>query len=126
MIEDIQNDSSIENIILGYLQTPVDILQLSTNTFGCYVIKKLIECVNEDRRLPLNFVIISNFEKLAMDMHGILIIKPFLQKCKDNINKEQIVNIISKDFFNLCQNQFSNFIIQDILEVKDFIFILIV
>jgi hypothetical protein len=92
------------------------ILKAALNQNGTHVIQKLIVHIPEQYRTEFNMIFVKFFCVLAMDMYGVCAIIKFMNYTKNEIIEKYLLNLILSNFVNIAQNQYGNYLIQNILE----------
>ena len=103
-------------LILLYFNDFNKILKATLNQNGTYVIQKLIVHIPEKYRMKFNFFFVKFICILAMDMYGVCTAIKFINYTKDEIIEKQLLNIILTNFVNIAENQYGNYLIQNIME----------
>ena len=88
----------------------------SLDSYGSYVIQKIIEHIPEKFRIKFNLLFISFIPLISLKKFGVCSVKKFISFTKNEENIEQIVNIIRKNFIKIATNNFGNFLIQFIVK----------
>lgn len=107
---------SLNNFISGVKNKIYD---LSTNSLGCRIVQKLIECI------PTSYIsdivypeIMSNISNLAEDKYGNYVIQHILTQ-SDTHFKSQTINIVSKNIFDLSRQKFSSNVVQECFKMSN-------
>ena len=83
---------------------------------GCYTIQKIIACIPSKLRNDFNFIFASFIDLLSKEKFGIVLVKKFIEKTKDESIISLIMNFIRKNFMDIAENQYANYLIQYVLE----------
>ena len=83
---------------------------------GCYTIQKIIACIPSKLRNDFNFIFISFINLISKEKFGIVVVKKFIEKTKDENIISLIMNFIRKNFMDIAVNQYANYLIQFLLE----------
>ena len=86
------------------------------NPNGCFVIKKFILYLPENKRTKINYYFLKLLCSLSMNMYGVSLVKKFISTSKNQQIINQIFQIIIHNFLKICQNQYGNYLIQFLLE----------
>ena len=92
------------------------ILKASLDQNGTYVIQKLIVHIPEKYRVVFNLIFVKFICILAMDMYGVCTAIKFINYTKNEIIEKQLLNIILSNFVNIAENQYGNYLIQNVME----------
>jgi len=92
------------------------ILKAALNQNGTYVIQKLIVHIPEKFRMEFNLTFVKYVCILAMDMYGVCTVIKFLNYTKNEIIEKHLLNLILSNFVNISENQYGNYLVQNILE----------
>lgn len=103
-------------LLLYYFNDFNKILKATLNQNGTYVIQKLIVHIPEKSRMQFNLVFVNFICILAMDMYGVCTAIKFINYTKNEIIEKQLLNIILSNFTNISENQYGNYLIQNIME----------
>ena len=101
-----------ENIILEFIEN-VNLASLCYNANSCHVLEKIIKIIPEDKREKINTFVINNIYNLSMDPNGIYIIREFIRKTENVINKCSIALMLEIQTQKLIDDQYGNFVIQE-------------
>ena len=97
-----------------------DLFDLSISQNSTHVIFKLINNINNPKKYYIIQFCINNFIQLCINLNGSTIIKKFISQ----INNYQIIKIIIKiteqHYVQIVENQFGNYVIQDIFQYFGF------
>ena len=89
------------------------------NQNGTYVIRKILQLVNENYRLKLNELIIKNINILVADTNGVCIVIKYILSCETKSN----IDIFIRNIVLYSNNKYSNYAVQalysKILKFKD-------
>ena len=88
----------------------------SFNSFGSYVIQKIIERIPEKFRLKFDLLFILIIPHLSLKQYGVCCIKKFVSSLKNEDLIDKIVNIILANFVQIATNNYGNFVIQFMLK----------
>ena len=103
-------------LLLNYFNDFDKILKATLNQNGTYVIQKLIVHIPEKKRMEFNLMFVKFICILAMDMYGVCTAIKFINYTKHEIIEKQLLNIILTNFVNIAENQYGNYLIQNIME----------
>ena len=92
------------------------ILKATSNQNGTYVIQKLIVYIPEKYRITFNLIFLKLICILSMDMYGVCTVIKFIDHTKNEIIVKQLLNLILTNFVNIAENQYGNYLIQNILK----------
>jgi len=92
------------------------ILRAALNQNGTYVIQKLIRHIPEKYRMEFNLIFVKFICILSMDMYGVCTVIKFINYTKNEIIEKQLLNLILTNFVNISENQYGNYLIQNIME----------
>ena len=92
------------------------ILKATSNQNGTYVIQKLIVHIPEKFRISFNLLFLKLICILSMDMYGVCTVIKFIDHTKNEIIEKQLLNLILTNFVNIAENQYGNYLIQNILK----------
>lgn len=107
--------SSMSNFIVGVKNKIYD---LSTNSLGCRVVQKLIECIPTAYIKDIVYPeIMLNISNLAEDKQGNYVIQHILTYSDHNY-KAQTINIVSKNIYNLSCQKFSSNVVQECFKMS--------
>ena len=103
-------------LILNSFYDYKKLIYASFDSYGSYVIQKIIEHIPERFRIRFNLLFISFIPLISLKKFGVCCAKKFISFSKNEENIEQIVNIIRKNFVKIATNNFGNFLIQFIIK----------
>ena len=63
-----------------------------------------------------NFIFASFIDLLSKEKFGIVLVNKFIEKTKDESIISLIINFIRKNFMDIAENQYANYLIQYVLE----------
>lgn len=89
-------------------------LLLASNTYGTFILQKMVDHFPEDLLTPIYNVCKDNFIKMATSSNGLPIIKKALAKFKRG--KQSFIDIIEENTNSLAQHPFGNYAIQVAIE----------
>ena len=92
------------------------ILRAALSQNGTYVIQKLIRHIPEKYRMEFNIIFVKFVCILSMDMYGVCTVIKFINYTKNEIIEKQLLNIILTNFVNISENQYGNYLVQNIME----------
>ena len=92
------------------------ILKAAFNENGTYVIQKLVVHIPEKFRKDFNLTFVKYIYILAMDKYGVCTVIKFFKYTKNEIIEKHILNLILSNFVNISENQYGNYLVQNILE----------
>ena len=104
------------NLLLNSFYDYNKILKATSNQNGTYVIQKLIVHIPEKYRINFNLIFLKLICILAVDMYGVCTVIKFIDHTKNEIIEKQLLNIILSNFVNIAENQYGNYLIQNILK----------
>ena len=109
--------SEIEYIyILNSFNDYNNFLCTTLDSIGFYTIQKIIDCIPGQYRINFNVIFVSFFGLITKTKFGIVIVKKFIKKTKDENINLLIMNFIRKNFMDIAVNQYANYLIQFLLE----------
>lgn len=88
----------------------------SFDSYGSYVIQKIIEHIPEKYRKQFNLLFITFIPILSMKQFGVCSIKKFISYSKNEELNEKIINLMRKNFVQIATNNYGNFLIQFMLK----------
>ena len=88
----------------------------SFDSFGSYVIQKIIEHIPEKFRKKFNLLFILIIPNLSLKQYGVCCIKKFIEFTKDEDIIDKVINVIRKVFVLISTNNYGNFLIQFMLK----------
>ena len=91
-------------------------LTASLDSNGSYTVQKIIERIPNRFRNDFNYIFISFIEFTSKTKFGIITVKKFISYTKDENTISQIMNFIRNNFMNFAVGQYSNYLIQFLLE----------
>ena len=103
-----EEEKIIENYIINHL------MELSLGNNSNHVIQKLIEKMYQ-REYLINFIL-KNFFILTLNLNGAAVAKKFISEIKDEKIKKYLILLIEKNYFKMCEDQYSNYVIQYVIE----------
>jgi len=103
-------------LILNSFNDYLKLVYASFDTYGSYVIQKIIEHIPEKFRIKFNLLFIASIPIIAFQKFGVCTAKKFISYTKNEDTIEQIVNLIRKNFVKIATNNFGNFLIQYIIK----------
>ena len=86
------------------------------NSFGSYVIQKIIERIPEKFRLKFDLLFILIIPHLSLKQYGVCCVKKFVSSIKNEDLIDKIINIILANFVQIATNNYGNFVIQFMLK----------
>ena len=92
------------------------ILNAALNQNATYVIQKLIVHIPEKYRMEFNLIFVKLLFILSMDMYGVCTVIKFINYTKNEDIEKLILNLILPNFVNIAENQYGNYLIQNIME----------
>ena len=102
--------------ILNSFSNYNNFLAACLNPKGCYTIQKIIACIPSKLRNDFNFIFVSFINLISKEKFGIVVVKKFIEKTKDENIISLIMNFIRKNFMDIAVNQYANYLIQFLLE----------
>ena len=102
-------------LLLFYFSDFTKIIKATLNQNGTYVIQKLIVNIPEKHRMEFNLNFVKFICILAMDMFGVCTAIKFINYTKNEIIEKQLLNIILSNFITIAENQYGNYLIQNIM-----------
>ena len=113
---ELANSEEEYKLLLHYFSDFNKILKATLDQNGTYVIQKLIVHIPEKNRMDFNLIFVKFICILAMDMYGVCTAIKFINYTKNEIIEKQLLNIILTNFVNIAENQYGNYLIQNIME----------
>ena len=92
------------------------LFSVSSDPNGAYTIRKIIERIPNRYRSYFNYIFCSIIGFASRQKYGIVTVKKFISETKDNMLIKQIMIFIKENFLNLAADQYSNYLIQFLLE----------
>jgi hypothetical protein len=105
------------NIISSSFKDRNDLLKISLNPNGSFVLQKIITFIPQEIRNNINNLIIDDITILALDMYGVCILKKFIFFTNSNFNLQRIFKNICNNFLKISVDQYGNYLIQYVLEI---------
>lgn len=102
-------------LILASFNEAKYIFNAAINSNGAFVIQKIINYIPSDRRKKFNLFVLGKIKELSLNMYGIGIVKQFMLHTKDSAILKEVFNCVIGNFMNIAQNQYGNYLIQEIL-----------
>ena len=103
-------------MIINAITAKNKLIEIAKNVNGTYVIQKIISYFNENFRIKVNKIILSNIVELCNDMYGVCVIKKFI----NNSNNHNCIFFLLLSFINnflyISENQFGNYAIQILID----------
>jgi pumilio RNA-binding family len=103
-------------LILNSFNDYLKLVYASFDTYGSYVIQKIIEHIPEKFRIKFNLLFITSIPIISFQKFGVCTAKKFISYTKNEDTIEQIVNLIRKNLVKIATNNFGNFLIQYIIK----------
>ena len=103
-------------LLLYYFNDFNKILKATLNQNGTYVIQKLIVHIPEKNRMDFNLIFVKFICILAMDMYGVCTAIKFINYTRHELIEKILLNIILTNFVSIAENQYGNYLIQNIME----------
>ena len=113
---ELANSEEEYKLLLLYFNDFNKILKATLDQNGTYVIQKLIVHIPEKSRMEFNLIFVKFICILAMDMYGVCTAIKFINYTKNEIIEKQILNLILTNFLSIAENQYGNYLIQNIME----------
>ena len=113
---ELANSEEEYKLLLYYFRDFEKILKATLNQNGTYVIQKLIVYIPEKYRMEFNLIFVKFICILAMDMYGVCTAIKFINYTKNEITEKLLLNIILSNFVTIAENQYGNYLIQNIME----------
>ena len=113
---ELANSEEEYKLLLYYFRDFKKILKATLNQNGTYVIQKLIVYIPEKYRMEFNLIFVKFICILAMDMYGVCTAIKFINYTKNEITEKLLLNIILSNFVTIAENQYGNYLIQNIME----------
>jgi hypothetical protein len=113
---ELANSEEEYKLLLYYFRDFKKILKATLNQNGTYVIQKLIVYIPEKYRMEFNLIFVKFICILAMDMYGVCTAIKFINYTKNEIIEKLLLNIILSNFVTIAENQYGNYLIQNIME----------
>ena len=108
-------NSNIEKfIVINAIKNHVE--ELANDPFGCHVLEKLLNYVEEENISFLYSFISNNFLELANNSNGICLVKKILSFTNKKNLHEKIKQFVIDNAYELIRHQYGNFVIQGIVE----------
>ena len=117
LIEKIDSDEE-EEIIKSLVEN--DLFDLSISQNSTHVILKLINNVNNPKKYYIVQFCINNFIQLCINLNGSTIIKKFISQITNLQIINMIIKITEQNYVQIVENQFGNYVIQDIFQYFGF------
>ena len=92
------------------------LLYVSLDPCGAYTIQKIIEKIPDRYREEFNFIFSSFIGYTSRKKYGIVTVKKFISGTRSELVTEQIMRLLEENFMNLAVDQYSNYLIQFLLE----------
>ena len=92
------------------------LLYVSLDPCGAYTIQKIIEKIPDRYREEFNFIFSSFIGYTSRKKYGIVTVKKFISGTRSEPITEQIMRLLEENFMNLAVDQYSNYLIQFLLE----------
>ena len=92
------------------------LLLISFNPIGAYVVQKIIEHIPEKFRYQFNLIFITIIPQISQKQFGLCCCKKFFSFSKNEDTIEKAINIICQYFIQISTNNFGNFLIQFIFK----------
>ena len=113
---ELANSEEEYKLLLLYFNDFNKILKATLDQNGTYVIQKLIVHIPEKSRMEFNLIFVKFICILAMDMYGVCTAIKFINYTKNEIIEKQLLNLILTNFLSIAENQYGNYLIQNIME----------
>jgi len=117
LIEKINSDEE-EEIIKSLIEK--DLFDLTISQNSTHVILKLVNNINIPKRYYLIQFCIDNFISLSINLNGSTIIKKFISQVYNFQLIQMIIMICELNYVKIVENQFGNYVIQDIFQYFGF------
>ena len=104
------------NLIINPLTKKNNFLKVAKNPNGTHVIQKLITLINENYRMKLNNLILSNMLTLSTDAHGVCIVVKFITTCENQKYLSLVVNLFSQYIRYVSDDQYGNYAVQALIK----------
>ena len=117
LIEKINTDEE-EEIIKSLIEN--DLFDLTISQNSTHVILKLVNNINNPIRYYLIQFCIDNFIPLSINLNGSTIIKKFISQVNNFQIIQMIIIICELNYVKIVENQFGNYVIQDIFQYFGF------
>ena len=92
------------------------LLLVSVHANGAYTVQKIIERIPDRYREEFNFIFSSFIGYTSRKKYGIVTVKKFISGTRSEPITEQIMRLLEENFMNLAVDQYSNYLIQFLLE----------
>ena len=92
------------------------LLYVSIDPCGAYTVQKIIERIPDRYREEFNFIFSSFIGYTSRKKYGIVTVKKFISGTRIEPVTEQIMRLLEENFMNLAVDQYSNYLIQFLLE----------
>ena len=113
IIENLKSNSE-KSIVINAIKSHIE--ELANNPYGCHVLEKLLNCIEEEYISFLYSYISDNFLKLAINSNGICLVKKILTFINKQNLHEKIKHLVKENAQGLIKHQYGNFVIQGIVE----------
>ena len=88
----------------------------SLDSYGNYVIQKIITKIPEHLRKGFNIIFSSFINFISRKKYGIITVKKFLDYTKDKDIISRILILVKNDFISFARDEYGNYLIQFLLE----------
>ena len=103
-------------LILSSFNDYNKLLLVSVHANGAYTVQKIIERIPDRYREEFNFIFSSFIGYTSRKKYGIVTVKKFISGTRSEPITEQIMRLLEENFMNLAVDQYSNYLIQFLLE----------
>lgn len=103
-------------LILNSFNDPTKLYYVSFDSYGNYVIQKIIEHIPEKFRRQFNLLFLLSTPSLTLKQYGLNCCKKFIEFTKTEELIASLITIIKKDFVKIATHNFGNFLIQEMLK----------
>lgn len=110
LIQKITNEKE-EMLILNSIKGKE--IEMAFHGNASHVLQKIMAKINEPKRIRINEIVLSNFNRLSIDSSGVCILKIFIYYSITPYIRDKIINIIENNCIKMSNDPFGNYIIQD-------------
>lgn len=111
LIEKASSKEEID-IILQAICSYKKFIKICVDPKGTYVIRKILQCVNENFRLKINELIINNINILVADTNGVCIVVKYILSCETKCNIDILAFLFIQKIVLFSNNKYSNYAVQ--------------
>ncbi len=102
--------------ILSSFNSSQKLYYVSFDSYGNYVVQKIIEHIPEKFRKNFNYLFIFSTPYLTLKQYGVNCCKRFIEHTKNEELIDLLINIVKKDFLKIATHNYGNFLIQELLK----------